>query len=461
MKYNEYTSRRCFLKSAGIGAAGLTVVGSGMHSVFAASKGNLAWSDGMQVNPEIDNRIVVCCHDPQMFINEQQAGAADTFQKQNSVINTSRVEGNMDGMAIALSGKNSAQEAWATIFRKPSSKQWSEVKAAIKVNCIYTGIMPRIAIVGKVCKVLVQLGMNPANITIYDSCDGASGNGKYTPYTNGIDLPSEVVVSQERKNNNSTSPIPVGSSTLNCTNIVLNSDILINCAVNKGHSQEDKGGFTLSMKNHTGTLKFSCPNLQEMIDENKSDAILGGDPVRQQLCIVDSLWAAVRGPFDAPSHLPGRIAMGTFGPAVDISVARKIREEVMNARNHNNTAIQSILTSFSLTENELQWVDVPPFDPSPVKMNQVKKTGSEFSVIVRGGALHSTSAQFSIPSGTVSNIEILDLHGKVIRTLANTFHGTRAVWDGCSTTGAHVKSGTYIIRVSGSGFTRSQQVHVF
>jgi DNA gyrase inhibitor GyrI len=171
MKKIKDVTRRSFLKSATTGITGLSIAGSGIKSAIAGTKNSLAWSSGNQVNPQISNNLVVCCHDPEMFKNEQNAIVADTFHKQNDVVDTQRIETNMDGMAVTLSGKDNPDEAWSAIFRRPEEKQWNEVKSAIKVNCIYIGIMPRIVIVGKVCTELIKLGVQPSNITIYDACN--------------------------------------------------------------------------------------------------------------------------------------------------------------------------------------------------------------------------------------------------------------------------------------------------
>jgi len=462
MKKAKDVTRRSFLKSATAGITGLSIAGSGIKSAIAGTKNSLAWSSGDQVNPQISNNLVVCCHDPQMFKNEQDATVADTFHEQNEVVDTERVETNMDGIAVNLSGKDDPDEAWAAIFRKPEEKQWNEVKAAIKVNCIYTGIMPRIAIVGKVCKELIKLGVQPSNITIYDACHNAYGSDKCSPYV-GNGLPENIIVSNSVQTG---SRIPVGSSTFKCTDVlavssgnsvVYTNDILVNCSVNKGHSLTDKGGFTLSLKNHTGTMKFSCPSLQEMIDENKSEVILGGNPARQQLCIVDSLWAAIKGPFDPPSHLPARIIMGTFGPAVDIAVVRNIREKLMRA-SHTESAIQTILSSFGISENDLQWKEIEAYDPTPVSRSRNKKSANSFCMIINGSS-KASEIFFQVPS-QVSDIEISDLSGKLIRSMNNISLKGKMAWDGLSRTGKRVKTGVYIIRVKGNGFTQSQRVNV-
>lgn len=458
MSEKKNISRRSFLKSTGSGAAGLTVLGSGLNSVFSDQKKLSAWSNDLQINPEIENTKVVCCHNPAFFTDEKQAIIANDFEKQNKAVDTTRVETDMDGMAVALCGKNNPQQAWATIFRKPSNKEWTQVKVAIKVNCIYPPIMPRIAIVGKVCKELIRLGVEPQNITIYDACHNAYGNGKYNSYV-GTGIPQGVKVANQEARNAQTTGITVGSKTLQCSNIVLESDILVNCAVNKGHSFLQSARFTLTMKNHTGSMKLSCPSdIAELVNENKSEAILGGDPVRQQLCIVDSLWAAVPGPLDAVTHFPARIIMGTFGPAVDIAVVRNIREKIMGAE-HDNNGIKTILTSFGLDEKDIEWVEVPPYEPISYKQATTKKNESNFSVLINHG-LNKVETHFNIPSGTVSKVEILDLKGRTVCTLANSLNAQSISWDGTTNTGSRVKSGTYLIRVNGKNFTRSQQVRI-
>ena len=340
-------NRRSFLSSSLGGSLAVSLGCSGVNNPELESP---VWEDDFQVNSAINNKKVVCCNDAKMIGSVENAS---TFAKQNSAVDTSRVESNMDAMAKRLTGKSDTGTSWSTIFRKPDAKSWPEVKAAIKINGINTRIMPRIAIVGKICKALIDLGMPEENISVYDACHGATGNNKYTPYI-GDGLPDGVIVT----NGDRTGTVLVGDKEQNCTTVVTNADILVNCAVNKGHGQ-GMGGFTLTMKNHTGTMKFSCPSLTEMINQNKSALILGGDPVRQQLCIVDSLWAAVPGPGDASTHIPNRIVMGTFGPLVDVAVARNIREKVMNA-SHNDSAIETICSSFGYSESDIEWDEFTP-----------------------------------------------------------------------------------------------------
>lgn len=459
-------SRRSFLKTTSTGAAGLTVLGSGVYSAFSAQKSRSSWSNGMKINPEIENNRVVCCHNPAFFIDQSKATVANTFQKQNAAVDSSRVETDMDGLAISLSGKDDPQQAWATIFRKPSNKEWNLVKVAIKLNVIYEPIMPRVAIVGKVCEELINLGVSPANISIYDACSNTYGNGKYNSYV-GNGIPQGVTVANLSLYSVPTKSIAVGSKQIKCASLVLDSDILVNIAVNKGHDQADKGAFTLCMKNHTGTFIKStgfmqnCPTLQEMIDEHKSEAVVGnGDPVRQQLCIVDSLWAAVKGPGNPADCIPARIAMGTFGPAVDILVTREIREKIMGA-SHTESAISTILSSFDFSEVELEWVEVPPYVPVSSKAATAKKSDNKFSVVINRKGLKKIETQFNVASHDISKIEILDFKGRTVRSLVNSSRLSKIEWNGKSDVGKRVKSGKYLIRIQGNGFTRSQQVSIY
>ncbi len=344
-------NRRTFLTKSITGGVALTVGCSGLDTIGGPDSEGTVWADDFQVNPSINNKKVVSCHDTGML--SATAEEAATFSRQNEAVDSSKTDTNMDTMARRLTGKGGSGEAWATIFRKPEAKTWAQVKAAIKVNGINTANMPRIAIVGKVCRELVNLGVPAANITVYDACHGATGSDKYTPYI-GNGLPEGVVVSDGDR----SGTVQIGEKPYECTMVVAGCDILVNCAVNKGHNL-GHGGFTLTMKNHTGTMKFGCPSASELIEENKSELILGGSPVRQQLCIVDSLWAGIRGPGGAPSHLPARITMGTFGPLVDIAVARNIREPVMGAT-HNETVIDGILSAFGYEESAIEWDEFTP-----------------------------------------------------------------------------------------------------
>jgi hypothetical protein len=113
MKDSIQEGRRNFLKTSVAGATGLMVGGISVKKASASSGG--AWVDGMQINPAIDNKRVVCAHDTSLRNSDGSA-------------NKAVVEADLDKMAIALAQKPTATEAWAAILRKPASKAWSDVE---------------------------------------------------------------------------------------------------------------------------------------------------------------------------------------------------------------------------------------------------------------------------------------------------------------------------------------------
>ncbi len=86
-----------------------------------------------------------------------------------------------------------------------------------------------------------------------------------------------------------------------------------------------------------------------LLSFSQSKAILGGTPVRQQLCIIDSLWAKKGGPMGAPDKRLSRLVMGTFSPAVDYATARQIREPLLGAKHPN---LDKLLSAFGYGKND-------------------------------------------------------------------------------------------------------------
>jgi len=358
MKNACTSNRRDFLKTVSIGAAGILVSCSKSESSNQASVS--AWTPGKKINPAIDNLRVVCCHDHTMINGDPQTW---DMKAQNAPVNAEKVYKVLDEMAMALASKGSAQEAWQTIFQKPPAKNWQDVRAAIKVNCISEN-HPRVAVVAKVCEELHTLGVPCGNIIIYDSDDDASKF--YTEFI-GKGLPQGVVVSRMSDalggmiDADVPDPYP---GKFKCTAALARGeiDVLVNIAVNKGHNK-DYGETTLTLKNHAGTFEprpiHKGGGLDYIIAINKSNAILGGTPVRQQLCIVDSLWAMTKGPFGTPDKQVNRLIMGTFGPAVDYLTAKKVREPVMGVT--HNKSIERFLTDFGYADlNKPDIVQVNP-----------------------------------------------------------------------------------------------------
>jgi hypothetical protein len=402
----------------------------------------------------------------------------------------------MDEMAATLTGKDTADEAWATVFRKPDAKEWSDVKVFLKTNGTIESIMAHIPITSKVCEELIKLGVRGENIIISDPGRGAFGPTKYTPYTGGNGLPEGVKVSEEcypdvatDRTGGKTYGIPVGDQLIFASpdiatgepgNIAYMADIIVNLAVNKGHvGKAWIGDVTLSMKNHVGTfaLKVSesgddCPGDRDfnggqkgsdfLIKINQSEAILGsgpGYPVRQQLVIMDNLWASKQGPHIGPDCPPqGILAMGTCSASVDWLVHKHVRQEIMGVTTDNEPTLVEFLDAFGYNTGELEWIEAQPI-PEPI--GTTPGTGSEagrkVTIMIADGQFASSPVTFILPgkdAGT-ARISIHDLKGKLVRNLGRIGSRAHVLWDGFGRNGSIVPAGKYAVRVVNSGFSKS------
>jgi hypothetical protein len=341
--------RRAFLKLTA--AAGVTGVTLGRVKLARA-----AWpkTGTMEINPDISNTLVVACKDEAMV----KGKPSSTFAAQNSAVDSERVAANLDAMAMRLANTTTPDAAWKTIFR--SSKPWASTRVAIKINVTETKNMPRLAVVEKICRVIAGLGVPAANIIVYDAGPEsfAKETSNYTPYfstTDSSKIPGVVSHINDLLGGTTDAPLPDGTTSPCTADIAKGAiDILVNIAINKGHIYYGKA--SMCMKNHYGTfLPDHDPDYLFTI--NKSDAIVGGTPPRQQLCIVDSLFA-IKTYNNGPDTMPYYLVMGTFAPIVDYLTVKKVREEVLKYT--HDSIIDTYPTTFGYTAKDPQWVLVSP-----------------------------------------------------------------------------------------------------
>lgn len=452
-------TRRDFLK-ASVGTVAVIVT-----KKIEASK--LPFPNQKIINPAIDNLRVVCCHDPNMVTGTPTSW--NTIADQNEYAVVEQIQGNIDQMAMALAEKDTPKEAWEAIFQKPASKQWSEVKVAIKVNAkTRSGIPknnPRLATIDKICKAINSLGVPMQSIIIYDG-DDEEASALYEDYI-GNGLPSDVIVSQRNDALGGTMSTPVPapwSRNVNCTRDIANGtiDLLVNLTVNKG-SHDWTGPATITIKNHLGTFA-PTHDFDFMVGITKSDAIVGGTPVRQQLCFVDSIYACRTGPSDPPSHAPHRLVMGVCSPVVDYLVIKKIREDVMNVT-HTSSIVNRYLTDFGYSTNDVS--DFINVDPTPINpVNQ--SAGSEKKIILKLSLPKSIYKVSAISFDLTSKvrpifINIHNLKGRRIRSLpilSSSDGKLYASWDGCNSSGARVGSGEYLVTVKQNGKAMSKKIEL-
>ncbi|MFC1533640.1 DUF362 domain-containing protein [Thermodesulfobacteriota bacterium] len=350
-------SRRRFMKKSFVMGAALTA----FPAVLAPS-GHAENIKKTVVHPNVDNLRVVGITDSAMT-RDQVLGAS--WERQNEIVVSKAVWENIDKLACGLTETGDAADAWRTIFIKPPRKSWSDTVVAIKTNNIAQQ-HTRSAVMAKVCHTLTGiLGVKPQNINIYDACHGR-GMSRGTPFSG---LPEGCSIENQWGGSSAYTAIPKpwknGKDKTECLKHLVDAsvDILINIAMCKGHSSKF-GGFTMSMKNHFGTFSpgpgHRLGSLDYLIAINKTPEILGkmdkrtGKVLfpRQQLCIIDALWASKRGPSGNPSHQPNYLAMGALSPIVDYQLATKFRGERMGWK-PNMRATNRMLTDFGYQENDL------------------------------------------------------------------------------------------------------------
>ena len=120
----------------------------------------------------------------------------------------------------------------------------------------------------------------------------------------------------------------------------------------------------MSMKNHLGTFDPKWAHVFGATDYllaiNKTPQVLGdlstksGEILfpRQQLCIIDALWASEEGPGCDTSCQPNRLYMGTFAPALDYQVATQFRKGTMGW-DINEEVTERFLSEFGFQRSDL------------------------------------------------------------------------------------------------------------
>ncbi len=457
-------NRRSFITSSVAGAAGLSLANPSVSSLCAAAQKNAAWTNKMAINPDISNMRVVCFHDEKMCTTP----TSSVFTVVNAAVDSDRVGANMDEMAKQLAQKPTADEAWKTIFR--SSKPWDQTKAAIKVNAVMPNL-PRAAIVKKITDVLFGFGVQPANIVVYDGHSNAAKDDSKDKYLSCASLTDSskirAVISDHYKDMGGVQSvtIPGVATAVGPKNLIAGvTDILVNIAVNKGHS-EFAGTTTLCLKNHFGTIiekeggdAFNLHSTDALININKVDAIVGGTPVRQQLCIIDSLLASKQGPAVSFDSKLDRIIMGTFAGAVDYCCVKKVREEVKNWK-HNATAVKRFLSDFGYAETDPEWVEITPTGITTEKVNPVSPAAA-VSFTILHPSLRRSTIRFFIPSGNRDRLRtrIFDMRGSLVRELNSPAGSSTILWDGTATGGRSIGTGNYVVAISAGAFRAAEKM---
>jgi len=350
-------TRRQFIKKASLTGATLMAL-----PMVIIPKARAGWARKTEVHPNVNNLRVVGITDGRMTKANEPV---TSWARQEKLVVSEVVWENIDKLACRLTEMRNPEEAWRTIFIKPPRKSWSDTVVAIKTNHIALQ-HTRSAVMAKVCHLLTHiLGIKPSNIHIYDAVHGGSMS-RSTPFNglpegcriedqwDGITAFTAVLEPWKSKEGKSK-----------CLKYLVDGlvDILINISMCKGHSSKF-GEFTMTMKNHFGTFDPSPGHRSGALDYllaiNQTPEILGpmdkqtGKVLypRQQLCLVDALWASEGGPGGYPRHQPNFLAMGVLSPVVDYQLATKFRGEKMGW-SPNMEATRRMLTDFGFSESDL------------------------------------------------------------------------------------------------------------
>jgi len=350
-------SRRQFIKQAMVTGSALAV-----SPIVFVPRARAVWERKSVVHPKVNNLRVVGITDPTMIRTNEPV---TSWSRQEKLVIPKAVGENLDKLACALAEARNPEEAWREIFIKPLRKPWSETVVAIKTNNIALQ-HTRSAVMAKICHTLTGFfGVMPGNIHIYDAVHGSS-LFRNTPFAG---LPEGVQIEEQWGGVTTFTGVPEpwkrkGNRTKCLQYLVDGSvDILINIALCKGHSDKF-GGFSMTMKNHFGTFDPSPGHRKGAVDYlmalNQTTEILG--PMdkrsgrvlypRQQLCIVDALWASEGGPGGYPRSQPNFLAMGVFSPVMDYIIATRFRKEKMGWE-VNMEVTRRMLTDFGFQESDL------------------------------------------------------------------------------------------------------------
>jgi len=351
-------TRRSFIHKTAVAAAGIAA-----FPMIFIPRAKAEWAKKTVVHPNVDNLRVVGITDSLMTKSAEHIPQG--WAGQEKLVNKKAVWENIDKMACGLCDTRNPEEAWRAIFVKPPHKSWLDTVVAIKTNCI-SQQHTRSAVMAKICHVLTDIvGVDPCNIHIYDARHG-QGMSAATPFHG---LPEGTRLENDWGGMRATAsvPPPWKGKQANCMGHVVSGtvDILINISMCKGHSTQF-GSFTMTMKNHFGTFDplpahgSTETALDYLIAINQTPEILGkldnktGKVLypRQQLCLVDALWASESGPHVGPDSQPNFLAMGVLSPIVDYVLATQFRGKKMGWE-PNMEVTRRMLSDFGYGESDL------------------------------------------------------------------------------------------------------------
>jgi len=199
----------------------------------------------------------------------------------------------VDQAVMAVAGKDDVAKAWAT-YVSPKDK------VAVKFNGLFANGSTHPEVVHAVVKGIIQAGVEPGNIVVYDR-DNRALKTAGLEFSDGAGKPR--IVGTEKQFRKTIAQcygpeVKAGPVATRITKLLLDADVLINLPIMKTHVL---AGITGALKNHLGTV----PNAK---DFHRDTCLYAADisalpPVKSKtrICICDALYGLYHG---GPSFKP-------------------------------------------------------------------------------------------------------------------------------------------------------------
>ena len=232
----------------------------------------------------------------------------------------------VEQMMCALTGEKKAQDAWASLF-KPDQR------VGIKVNCLFPPVTTTPPLADYVAQCLVQAGLKPSNIIVWDRDDSGMRRAGFTIAKDPQAVRCMGTESRFRRNQATerySDKMKAGPVDTWLSRIVTDEiDALINMPVLKHHSI---AGITASMKNHLGTV----PNPNALHRDNclyLADLSML-EPIRTKTRLI--LLDATKAQYDrGPGHSPQFVwpYSGLMASLDSVAIDRVAAMEIKAKRN--------------------------------------------------------------------------------------------------------------------------------
>ncbi len=262
----------------------------------------------------------------------------------------------LDASITKLTGLNDAKEAWAALF-KPTEK------IAIKVNAFRNSVIfTHVPLVTAVTDSLVEAGIPAEQIVVFDFWNSELEKAGFTINQDG---PGVRCYGTEQAY---TKGFKVGRVNTELSNILLNSNALINMPVLKSHMIS---GITFAMKNHFGTVM----NPESLHGVSTSIPGLNALPEikdRTRLIIGDVLQANVKYGYAWPywkADYTGDSILMSFDPVAHDTVGFQILSQLVTDSGGDPRSYKGMATPY--LENAAK-AGLGAYDPANFELTEVK-----------------------------------------------------------------------------------------